>query len=146
MQSDRTGVPGGERTSPEDVAYRRRVGERIEAIRRQRGMTITELARLTHVSRAHVYQILKGNCTLRITTLNSISKVLGVEDLGSDTMVPVVDSNKSTAKNTIEFEPWESTVIVMLRGVSPQYQKQFVSKLALVYAGLTKSDLEDPDE
>lgn len=54
------------------------VGQRIKALRRNRGLTGEGLGKLLNLSQQHISRIENGNVRLNVEQLNKISDILGV--------------------------------------------------------------------
>ena len=74
----------GGRTSAENLQYRLKVGARIDYLRNKRHLSVSDLARATGISRAHMHHLLKGDATMKFTTLKAVEKALGVKDLWAE--------------------------------------------------------------
>ena len=60
-----------------DEQARRRIGQRIAELRRERGMTQDMLAELTGIRRPHISRIEMGKYSVGLDTLEAIAKALG---------------------------------------------------------------------
>lgn len=56
-----------------------RIGRRIAALRIERGMTQTELARRAGIQRPHLVRIEQGQLDLRLSVMTAIARELGVD-------------------------------------------------------------------
>lgn len=61
-----------------DIDIDRRLGERLKAARQRRGLTLDELARRTHVSRAMISRIERGESSPTATVLVRLGSGLGL--------------------------------------------------------------------
>lgn len=63
----------------ERCEYLKQLGERIRAIRKQRGISVVQLAKIISMHRPNVNYIELGQANVRIFTLKKIAEALDVE-------------------------------------------------------------------
>ena len=124
LTTRRTHKPRKPRTTPEGIAMRQHYGQRIAELSQQRGMGPTELAKAAGISRGQIYRIIKGDYTMRFTTMDAICKALGVHSLDDE------------RPEMMEVTPKERRMVLMYREVQPHEQDTVLKELALLYAGL----------
>jgi transcriptional regulator with XRE-family HTH domain len=66
------------RKKPREIARNRRLGALVRSLRRERDLTLEELASRVGLSRQAIWQIESGSVTARRPTLESIARALGV--------------------------------------------------------------------
>lgn len=64
-------------TRTHDEQVRKRIGQRIAQLRRERGMTQEMLADMTGIRRPHISRIEMGKYSVGLDTLEAIAKALG---------------------------------------------------------------------
>ncbi len=67
-----------QRREPEELAFRKVLGERIRSLRRERGLNQDEFSDLAGIGRAHVGWIETARVEPRLVTLKRIADALGV--------------------------------------------------------------------
>jgi len=116
------------RTTPADIAQRKRVGQRIEQLRRQRGLSIVNLAELAGVSRGHLHHIVNGDVTMKFTTLAAVVKALGVSDL--------FEAQADTGLSE------DDRLLVIWHNIPKECQRKALKWLALVYSGFDPGEID----
>lgn len=127
LTTRRTRKPRKPRATPEDIAQRQHYGQRIAELLKERHTGPTELSKATGISRGQIYRIIKGDYTMRFTTLEAICKALGVSSL---------DGEPQPDPDTMTVTPKERKLLLMYREVQPHEQDTVLKQLALLYAGL----------
>lgn len=72
------GAPEGARCDTGGTQVRARVGSTVRRLREQKGITVTELARATGLSPAHISEIERGRTAPSVRTLEKLARALGV--------------------------------------------------------------------
>jgi transcriptional regulator with XRE-family HTH domain len=62
-----------------ELAYRKNIGENIRRIRKQRSLTLKELADTVEIEKSNLIPIEKGRVNVTISTLYKLAKALNVE-------------------------------------------------------------------